>query len=103
MVDERFSSSRFEQAGFGTDEARSLCKELQTAIHAELDRSIQSAIQEVVNKLNAMGHNLELVEPVAAGECVFREPMATGQGHKFLVGLDTVISVGYPKTYDAVP
>ena len=104
VIDERFSAAAFRNAGFGSPEARYLSKQLQLEIQNDLDVVIEPAILEVINKLKALGHNLDVVGELLPGDKEFQEPSENqDQRYKFLVALDIVISVGYPETVDSLP
>jgi hypothetical protein len=104
MINDRFSAAAFERAGYGSDMARHLAKELQTAIQEELDNVIEPAMLGIIAKLNSLGHNLSAVGELRPGDKQFREPLNDDKQHyKFLVALDVVISVGYPQTVDVPP
>lgn len=101
MIDNKFSSEAFSEAGLGTPMARQLAKELQTAILEELDPSLTAAMNSVIEKLNKLGHKLKPYGPQHADEKHFREKYdGDAQPYKFLVAIDMVVSVGYPETTD---
>jgi len=103
MIDQKFSANAFAKAGFGTPEARELCRQLQQAVLAELDSALSTSWQSVIEQLNLLGHNLKPYGPQSAGERHYREPNTEESSHyKFLLALDTVISVGYPHTTDGI-
>ncbi len=101
MLDHRFSSEAFERAGFGTIRARTLARDLQETILKELDVVVRPALDVIIKKLNSMGHRLEPAEGGRIGDITFLEASQNArQRYKFLVGIDIVVSVGYPDTVD---
>lgn len=101
MIDERFSAKAFCDAGFGSEKARALSRQLQDAIAQGLSESLANEMNSVITQLNALGHHLEPYGPQTADAKHFREQDPDkAQAFKFLVALDLVVSVGYPQTTD---
>lgn len=100
MIDERFSKAAFDAAGWGSEDSRSLCGQLDAEIQRELMEIIKPVMYKIVGKLNAMGHALNDVSD-EFGEIHFREPLestARGRGFKTIVAADLVVTVGYPQS-----
>ncbi|WP_156397860.1 MULTISPECIES: hypothetical protein [unclassified Duganella] len=102
MIEQRFSAEAFAKAGVGTPEARELSKQLRTAILEHLEPALAASMRSVIDHLNSMGHKLAPYGPQLVGDKHYRELSRDGpDGYRFLVGLDAVVSVGYPHTTDA--
>ena len=98
MINDRFSATVFERAGYGSAMARHLSKELETEIQEELDSVIGPAMHRVIAKLNSLGHNLSEFGDQRPGEKHFREPLEDDKQHyKFLVAIDVNAIIGYPE------
>jgi hypothetical protein len=99
MIDKRFSAQAFEAAGWGSQQSKLLCSQLEAEIQAELHKAIEPAMLGVIQKLNNMDHALSKVGEFAPGELQFREPLAPpkADAYKMILALDVVLTVGYPK------
>jgi hypothetical protein len=103
MLDKKFSAEAFAAAGFGTKEARALAKEMQHEIVEELDNQLEQALALIIQKLNALGHDLQPYGQQLPGEKHYRETYGgSPERYKFLVAVDTVVTVGYPHTTDSL-
>lgn len=101
MIDEKFSAQAFNDAGYGTAGARELCRQLQLAVLEELEPALAASMHSIIERLNAMGHSLQPYGPQGDGEKHYRETDPQhADPYRFLIALDTVISVGYPDTTD---
>ncbi len=65
MIDEKFSSFAFEQCGLDTEEAKALSDLLAQEIQQNLELVIKNKLEQAIGKLNAMGHELKLIEEKA--------------------------------------
>lgn len=52
MIDDKFSALAFSDAGFGTEEARALSRQLQEAIVQQLSLTVGKEMEAVIAKLN---------------------------------------------------
>jgi hypothetical protein len=97
MIDERFSSAAFEAAGLDTREARKLADALAAEIQNQMHGAILASLQTIVDRLNAMGHELQPYGPAVPGDISFRDDKGTGEADdcKLRVAVDTIISTGY--------
>ncbi len=102
MIDEKFSAAAFSAAGYDTEQARNLSRELQNEIVLAVSESLALEMHKVIAELNSLGHALAPFGPQPAGEVHFRQCDPEGLNrYRFLVAADLVISVGYPQTTDA--
>ena len=97
MVDERFSAAKFAEHGIDTEEAEQLAKVLGDEIQEEMHEVIQAKLNEIIERLNKMGHNLKPEYPSTPGDISFRDDWNDKHGYhcKLRVGFDTVVSTGY--------
>jgi hypothetical protein len=97
MIDERFSASSFAAKGLNTKQSCELAYELGTEIQDELQAVITDHLLKIVERLNAMGHNLKLFDPRVPGDISYRDDWEDDSGYhcKLRVAVDTVISTGY--------
>ena len=93
----KYSKRRFAERGIDSQAARQLADELQNDVNIELHKVVSAAFQEIIDALNAQGHNLTLYGESKVGEIAFRdEPF---ENHCFLrLACDVVISAGYADT-----
>ena len=96
MIEERFSSERFEALGLDTPEAAELVKGLEKALVLAMDGAVKQAFGKIAEKLNAMGHQLQIYDD-APGTLTFREDWEDEDGYhcKLRIAFDSVISAGY--------
>ncbi len=103
MIDERFSVKKFVKCGWKTKESRVIANELTQEIQKELHKVLKPAFEDIIQKLNALGHNLKLYEEDEPANYHYREYSSEdSENYKTLVALDTVVTVGYPETTDAL-
>jgi|SoiMethySBSTD1v2_1073268.scaffolds.fasta_scaffold1019425_3 hypothetical protein len=97
MVDERFSAAKFTEYGVDSEEAEQLAKLLGDEIQVEMHEVIQVKFNEIIERLNKMGHNLKSEYPPIPGDISFRDDWVDKDGYhcKLRVGFDTVVSTGY--------
>jgi hypothetical protein len=97
MIDKRFSARSFEASGLDTERTRRLADILADEIQQELHKVIEPSFIEIVEKLNAMGHDLKLYDEIEPGSIAFRDDVETESGYKckLRVAFDTVVSTGY--------
>ena len=93
----KYSKQQFAERGIDSPAARELADELQNDVAGELHKVVSAAFQEIIDALNAQGHNLALYGEAKVGEIAFRdEPL---EDHCFLrLACDVVISAGYAHT-----
>jgi hypothetical protein len=94
---EKYSKHQFESRGLNTPAARKLADELQDDVTEEVHAAVLAAFQNVVERLNAQGHNLQLYEEIRAGDITFRDELVEGQCFLRLA-CNVVISAGYAHT-----
>ena len=98
MIDERFSASEFEKLGIDSSDAHALALELANEVREALHSIISTAITEIVEKLNSLGHQLKPYSPPVPGDISFRDDWIEREGKyhcKLRLAVDTVISSGY--------
>ncbi len=100
MIDDKFSAQSFQKSGYGTKKARDLSNELEKQIELEIDKAIRSALEGIIKKLNSLGHELVLDDDTEniCNICYIDPRENEYPRYKLLVGVDAVISVGYPDT-----
>lgn len=100
MVDATFSSVQFEGLGLNTEAARDLADLLQEKVLSEVHAVALKKFEEIIARLNAMGHNLCLYSPPMPGDIAYRDDWQdeTGYHCKLQLGLDIVVSAGYSHT-----
>jgi hypothetical protein len=94
---EKYSKQQFELRGLNTPAARKLADELQDDVTQEIHAAVLAAFLNVVERLNAQGHNLNPYDEIRAGDISFRDEPIKGQSCLRL-GCDIVISAGYSHT-----
>ena len=96
MLDERFSAFAFASCGIDSKEARLLADLLAEEIQKEMQDVIARHCKSIIQRLNAMGHNLK-PEVITLGELSYRDDYEdeTGYHCKLRVALDLVVSTGY--------
>lgn len=93
MIDEKYSADNFENELMRNDISRALSDALEKEIQAELHEVLLEKIQDIVGKLNSMGHNLRFYYPPLPGDISYRDEE---NGHcKLRVSSDCIISIGY--------
>jgi hypothetical protein len=96
----KYTKGKFEAAGRNTREARDLCNQLQDDVMEELHTVVLPKFQEIISKLNEVGHNLTPYSEIIAGDIGYRDEPTEGFCYLRL-GCDTVVSSGYADTYTA--
>jgi tRNA U34 5-carboxymethylaminomethyl modifying GTPase MnmE/TrmE len=104
MIDDRFSALAFEQAGLDTPAARKLADLLEAEIQNDLDPVLERAMDDIVARLNAMGHNLTKELATKSGAITYYdyEPDST-EWHKntrLRLGLISTVAAGYRDMVD---
>ena len=94
---EKYSKRQFDSLGLNTPAARKRADELQNDVTEEIHSAVLAAFQNVVERLNARGHNLTPYEEIRAGDITFRDEPIEGQCFLRLA-CDVVISAGYSHT-----
>ncbi len=97
MIDNRFSSKAFEQAGINSAEAADIARALASEIESILSVLVENKLEDVVSQLNAMGHNLHR-DDKADDNLSFRDDeMLANDDYqcKLRVAVDVVASTGY--------
>lgn len=100
MIDERFSKQAFEAVGWNTEASRVLCGQLDAEVHVLLMDLLKPAMQDIVNRLNSMGHALVDVSQELGDDIHYRQPTGTSLTgrYKMLLAADLVVTVGYPRS-----
>lgn len=96
-IDNRFSKSSFMEEYQRDPSSRNLSDALEAEIQQEIHEVVMPKMLEIVERLNAMGHQLREYTPPIPGDISFRDEVQTAEGYVSLlrVGLDTVVSVGF--------
>jgi hypothetical protein len=108
MIDERYSFSVFESHGVDSQAAEVLANQLATEVASLGIDAVALVLEEVVRRLNEMGHRLELIVPatVDADGCAAEIDYRDGGSYvsdgkpRLRIGVDLVISTGYAHLYD---
>lgn len=97
MIDEKFSATSFASLGLGSKSARELADLLAEEIQGEMHQVIELHLSRIIERLNAMGHDLRSEYPPAPGDFSYRDDWNDEAGYhcKLLVGFDTVVTTGY--------
>lgn len=98
MIDSRFSAEAFSKRGIGTMEARELADELQDEIEAEAGAAAKEVLRRIVDRLNGLGHELEVFEE-SENWIDYRQhwrDAVSGHHGKLRVGVHITASAGYP-------
>ena len=97
MIDKRFSSQEFVSKGLDSVESAELSAILAQEIQQELYEGIRIKLDEIVQQLNNMGHNLKSEYPPTPGDISFRDEWTDSSGYhcKLRICFDSVISTGY--------
>jgi hypothetical protein len=94
---EKYSKQHFESLGLNSPAARRLADELQDDVNAEIHAVVLPAFLNIVQRLNAQGHRLEMYDETRVGDITYRDEPVDGQSYLRLA-CDTVISAGYADT-----
>jgi hypothetical protein len=96
-LDTRFSKNSFIEEHERAPSSRALADALEAEIQEELHEVIMPKLREIVERLNAMGHQLREYTPPIPGDISFRDDEEKNGGYVcFLrVGVDTIVSVGF--------
>ena len=102
MIDARFSAEAFQELGCDTVAARGRADILAEEVYQQLHRVIEQEMQEIVRKLNSMGHQLKLRasspgDNTFPGDVDYGDDWTDEQGHHYRLRLavTTVVSTGY--------
>lgn len=94
---EKYSKQEFESRGLSTPAARKLADELESDVNEELHAALLPAFTNIIEGLNAQGHNLTIYDPINPGDVSFRDE--PGDGDCYLrLGYYVVVSAGYAHT-----
>jgi hypothetical protein len=93
MNDKKYSITSFENEMLKNKSATVLSRELEQEVNNELHDVILEKMQEIVNRINSSGHDLQLYYPSQPGDISYRDE-SSGEC-KLRVSVDCVISVGY--------
>lgn len=101
-IDGRFSLAAFQATRSDPARARTLSDDLQREVTRELHNVIGPAVRLLVDRLNALGHNLRPYGELLAGDLPYRDELVTeaGPSCRLRLGVDTVVSVGFADTVD---
>ena len=102
MIDDRFSSAAFEALGLDTSEARERADLLADEVYRQVYPVVEARMREIVNQLNAMGHNLHFAGSTPGdisypGEVDYRDERSDAEGchYRLRLAVNTVVSTGY--------
>lgn len=90
----RYSKEEFEKRGLDSPAARALAVELQDDVTREIHGIVLAAFQDVVQRLNAEGHNLQPDE-IKLGDIAYRDVPTSDDECHLRLGCDVIISAGY--------
>ena len=74
----KYSKQQFESLGRDTPAARRLADELQADVNEQIHAAVLPAFIEIIEQLNATGHNLTVYDPMVAGDITFRDEPTDG-------------------------
>ena len=94
---EKYSKQQCESHGLNTPAARKLADELQEDVTEEIHAAVLAAFLNVVERLNAQGHDLKPYDEIRAGDISFRDESVEGQCYLRLA-CNVVVSAGYSHT-----
>jgi hypothetical protein len=97
MIDARFSVEAFEALGTDTDESRQLAQLLGNDIQNEIHKAVLPKLEEMIQELNSLGHNLRPYGDQQPGDVSFRDDSLGPAGYKcnLRVSVDFIVSTGY--------
>jgi hypothetical protein len=97
MLDEHYSRAAFDKVGLDTPEAAELAKALADDVLMEVDSVARARMLQIVERLNAMGHQLKPDAPLVPGDLSFRDDSGEGESYRcrLRVALDCVVSTGF--------
>ncbi len=103
MIDERYSLEVFLKQAENSEANESLIDQLSQEIQNELHLVLSKKVEDIVNKLNAMGHSLKPYTEPLPGDINYRDD-SNNNGYvcNLRLGVDTIISVGFQDTVDSV-
>ncbi len=96
----KYSKQQFESLGRNSPAARKLADELQVDVTDEIQAAVLPAFMNVIERLNAQGHNLTIYDRIRAGDISFRDEPVDGDCYLRLA-CDFTISAGYAHTITA--
>ena len=91
---EKYSKRQFELRGLSTPSSRKLADELQADVTEEIQAAVLAAFRNVVEGLNARGHDLKPYGEIRAGDISFRDEPSAWQCY-LRIACDFTISAGY--------
>ena len=96
-IDNRFSKNAFIEEYQRAPSSRNLSDALEAEIQQEVHEVVMPKVLEIVERLNAMGHQLREYTSPRPGDISFRDEEQTNGGYLSLLrlGLDTIVSVGF--------
>jgi hypothetical protein len=102
MINEKFSAESFGELGLDSIESRELANSLEYEVNKELQLLIETKFEEIVTKLNLMGHQLKLEEKTT-GEISYRDDNNDDDGYhcKLRLAFDYLTSAGYADLHPA--
>jgi len=102
MMDERFSSQAFSSCGLDSREARQLADLLADEIRLEVHEVLDQYMRVLIERLNAMGHNLKLETSYQGdtsypGDISYRDDWEDSSGYhcELRLAINTIVTDGY--------
>jgi len=104
-IDERFHLDQFLRIRGDADALEAVNAELEKEVHKRLHEVVQPAVEEIVARLNGVGHNLTLYYEPVPGDIGYRDDQTVDGRYscKLRLGVDVVVSIGFADTVDEEP
>jgi hypothetical protein len=97
MIDEKYSFDEFSKMTIAPLESSALSEKLAAEIQKELHSVVSLKLEEIVSRLNLMGHNLRFYMDPVPGDISYRDDSRNNGSYNcnLRLGVDTVVSVGF--------
>ncbi|MGJ5820384.1 hypothetical protein [Paludibaculum fermentans] len=101
-IDSRFSKDQFRMAFESNPSSRHVSDQLQAEALQLLQEVVAPKVNEIVTRLNQLGHQLNEYYPPQPGDIGFRDDRERDGRYEcdLRLGVDIVVSVGYHDTRD---
>ena len=103
-IDARFSKTAFLGENARDPSSRRLSDELEAEVQRLLHDVVVQRVAEIVNQLNAYGHDLREYERPSPGVIALRDDLEGERGYEcdLRLAVDTTVSVGFRDTIDSL-
>lgn len=102
-IDEKYSMNAFQSKQQTGGDLKRLSDMLMTEVLQEIHVAVEPAIEVIVNRLNALGHQLKPYTPSTPGDVQYRDDEIIDGKYvcRLRLGVDVVVSIGFADTRNA--